>query len=247
MEILGIDVGGTGIKGATVNTETGDMTTERYRLPTPEHARPDEVAATVKELVDHFGWQGPVGMGFPAVVQNGVVRTAANIHKTWIGTDAVALFNQRTGCSFYMVNDADAAGVAEMAFGAGRGEKGVVMMITVGTGIGTALFIDGILVPNTELGHIEIRGKDAESRSSDAARQRKELSWESWAKRLSEHLERLEDLFWPDLFIIGGGVSKSAEKFIPHFNLRTRVVIAQLLNQAGIVGAAMYAKSKLDS
>lgn len=245
MEILGIDIGGTGIKGAVVNTETGEMVTERYRLPTPEKARPEEVAATVKELVTHFDYHGPVGAGFPAVVQKGVVRTAANIHKTWVGLDAAALFSEATGCPFYVVNDADAAGLAEMSFGAGRGQMGVVMMITIGTGIGTALFIDGILVPNTELGHIEIRGKDAESRSSDAARQRKELSWQAWAKRLNEHLERLENLFWPDLFILGGGVSKSADKFVPYFNLRTRVVIAQLLNQAGIVGAALYAKTKI--
>jgi polyphosphate glucokinase len=245
MEILGIDVGGTGIKGAPVNLDTGELAYERYRLPTPESARPEEVADTINELVTHFTWKGPIGMGFPAAVQNGIVRTAANIHKSWIGTNAAALFSDRTGCSSYVVNDADAAGLAEMAFGAGRGVNGLVMMITVGTGIGTALFVDGILVPNTELGHIEIRGKDAERRSSDAVRQRKELSWEKWAGQLSEHLERLEDLFWPDLYIIGGGVSKSSEKFFPYLKVRTPLVVAQLLNQAGIVGAAMYAKTKL--
>ncbi len=245
MELLGIDVGGTGIKGAPVNLETGELVHERYRLPTPDAARPEEVAQTIKEVVEHFKWQGPAGVGFPAAVQKGIVRTAANIHKSWIGTDAAALFTQVTGCPMYVVNDADAAGLAEMAFGAGRGQAGVVIMITVGTGIGTALFVDGILVPNTELGHIEIRGKDAESRSSDAARQRKELSWEEWAGKLSEHLKRLENLFWPDLYIIGGGVSKSHEKFFPYLKLRTPVVVAQLLNQAGIVGAALYAKSKL--
>lgn len=245
MEILGVDVGGSGIKAAVVNTATGEMISERYRLPTPEQARPDEVADTIKELVDNFNWKGPAGVGFPAVVQNGIVRTAANVHKTWIGMDGATLIGQRTGCPIYMVNDADAAGVAEMAFGVGRGVHGVVLMITVGTGIGTALFIDGHLLPNTELGHIEIRGKDAEHRSSDAARQRKELSWDAWAKQLSEHLERLEDLFWPDLIILGGGVSKSADKFVPYFNVRTKIVVAQLLNQAGIVGAAMYAKTKI--
>jgi polyphosphate glucokinase len=245
MEILGIDVGGTGIKGAPVNIETGDLVGERYRLPTPEAARPGEVSSMINELVKHFNWTGPAGVGFPAAVQNGIVRTAANIHKSWIGTDAASLFYKATGCPMYVVNDADAAGLAEMDFGAGRDRKGVVIMITVGTGIGTALFIDGILVPNTELGHIEIRGKDAESRSSDAARQRKEYSWAEWGARLSEHLERLENLFWPDLYIIGGGVSKSHEKFFPYLKTRTEVVVAQLLNQAGIVGAAMYAKTKI--
>jgi polyphosphate glucokinase len=245
MEILGIDIGGSGIKGAPVNIETGTLAYERYRLPTPDQARPEEVADTLKEVVDHFAWKGPIGAGFPAVVQNGVVRTAANVHKTWIGTRAEDLFRDRTGCPSYVVNDADAAGLAEIAFGAGRGVPGVIFMITVGTGIGTALFVDGHLVPNTELGHIEIRGKDAESRSSDAARETKELSWEKWGGNLSEHLERLENLFWPDLIIIGGGVSKSSEKFFPFLKVRTKIVVAQLLNQAGIVGAAMYVKSKL--
>lgn len=245
MEILGIDIGGSGIKGAPVNLQTGDLAYERFRLPTPDQARPEEVAATMEEVVAHFSWKGPIGAGFPAVVQNGVVRTAANVHKTWIGTNAAALFTERTGCPTYVVNDADAAGLAEMSFGAGKDVKGVVLMITVGTGIGTALFVDGILVPNTELGHIEIRGKDAERRSSDAARERKELSWEKWGGNLSEHLERLENLFWPDLIIIGGGVSKTSEKFFPYLKVRTKVRVAQLLNQAGIVGAAMYAKSKI--
>ncbi len=245
MEILGIDIGGSGIKGAPVNLETGELAYERYRLPTPDQARPEEVADTLKEVVEHFSWKGPIGAGFPAVVQNGVVRTAANVHKSWIGTNAAVLFSERAGNPSYVVNDADAAGLAEIAFGAGRGEQGVVIMITVGTGIGTALFVDGHLVPNTELGHIEIRGKDAERRSSDAARERKELSWEKWGGNLSEHLERLENLFWPDLFIIGGGVSKTSEKFFPFLKVRTKLVVAQLLNQAGIVGAAMYAKTKL--
>jgi polyphosphate glucokinase len=243
MEIFGIDVGGSGIKGAPVNVETGALAAERFRLPTPEGARPGEVADTIKELLEHFQWKGLAGAGFPAVVQNGVVRTAANIHHSWIGTNAQSLFSERAGCPVYVLNDADAAGIAEMAFGIGRHyPKGVVIMITVGTGIGTALFVDSLLVPNTELGHIEIRGKDAESRSSDAARQRKEQSWEKWAARLSEHLERLEALFWPDLFIIGGGISKTSEKFFPYLKLHTPFVAAELLNTAGTVGAAMYAK-----
>ncbi|MBI4927856.1 MAG: ROK family protein [Anaerolineae bacterium] len=245
MEILGIDIGGTGIKGAPVNVETGEMTGERYRLPTPVEARPEDVASVMAEVVNQFAWQGPIGAGFPAVVQNGIVRTAANIDQGWIGINAQSLLSDACHCPVFVANDADVAGLAEMAFGAGRGQNGVVLMITIGTGIGTALFSNGVLVPNTELGHIEIRGKDAERRSSDAARQRKELSWKDWAGRLNEHLERLENLFWPDLFILGGGVSKSSEKFFPYLKLRTRFVTAELLNQAGIVGAAMYAKTRL--
>jgi polyphosphate glucokinase len=195
MEIFGVDVGGSGIKGAPVDVETGEMTAERFRLPTPELALPEDVAETIHMLLDHFHWSGPVGVGFPGVIQGGVVRTAANIHPTWIGTNGAELFFQKSGCPSYLVNDGDAAGIAEMAFGAGKDQMGVVLMITVGTGIGTALFTDGILVPNTELGHIEIRGKDAERRSSDAARQRKDLPWDLWAARLNEHLDRLENLF----------------------------------------------------
>jgi polyphosphate glucokinase len=242
MEIFGMDVGGSGIKGAPVDVESGEMTAERFRLPTPEQALPVDVSETLHQVLEHFHWSGPVGVGFPGVIQNGVVRTAANIHPTWIGTNGAELFYQTSGCPTYLVNDGDAAGMGEMAFGAGRDQKGVVLMITVGTGIGTALFTDGILVPNTELGHIEIRGKDAERRSSDATRQRKDLSWDRWGARLSEHLERLENLFWPDLIIIGGGISKTPEKFFPYLRLRTRVVPAQMQNQAGTVGAALFAK-----
>ncbi len=245
MEVLGIDVGGSGIKGAPVDVETGQLTAERYRLPTPESALPEEVSLVVAQIIEHFQWKNAVGVGFPAAIKHGVVQTAANIHPTWIGTNAGNLFSEKSGCPVSVLNDADAAGLAEMIFGAGKDfSKGVVLMITIGTGIGTALFSDGVLVPNTELGHIEIRGKDAERRSSDAARQRKDWTWAEWAKRLNEHLERLEALFWPDLFILGGGVIKNHEKFFPYLKLRTPFVPAKLGNQAGIVGAAWYAHTK---
>lgn len=242
MEILGVDIGGSGMKAAPVNVLTGEMVGERFRIPTPEGARPEDMAKVAKQLAEHFEWKGPIGMGFPAVVRFGVMYTAANVHESWIGTDGGKLFSEATGCPAYIANDADVAGLAEMTFGAGRGRsKGVVMVVTLGTGLGTAIFTDGILVPNTELGHIEIRGKDAERRASDAARQRKDMSWEEWAEKLSEYFGRLENLFWPELFIVGGGVSKSWEKFAPLMKIRTPMVPAQMLNQAGIVGAAMYA------
>lgn len=249
MTILGIDVGGSGIKGVPVNIETGELLGERYRLPTPEKAKPDNVAETVAKVVEHFQYQGPVGIGFPAVIRGGVVYTAANIHASWIGIDSHKLFGEKTGCPVYVLNDADAAGIAEMKFGVGADperRKGVVMMITIGTGLGTALFVDGKLVPNTELGHIEIRGKDAESRASDAARQRKDMSWEEWGTKFNEYLGWLERLFWPDLFILGGGTSKLANKFMPYLKLKAEVLPARLLNQAGIVGAALYAGMNTD-
>ena len=242
MTIMGIDVGGSGIKGVPVNVETGEILVERFRLPTPEEAKPEDVAQVVASVIQHFNWSGPVGIGFPAVVRNGITYTAANIDKSWIEKDAVALFNQATSCPTYVLNDADAAGIAEMKFGVGREHpSGVAIMITIGTGLGTALFVDGKLVPNTELGHIEIRGKDAELRASDAARQRKEMSWEQWGERFNEYLNTMERLFWPDLFILGGGTSKMFSKFAPYIHLHAEVVPAQLLNQAGMVGAALYA------
>ncbi len=245
MVIMGIDVGGSGIKGVPVDVETGELLGERFRLPTPEEAKPEDVADTLAEVVKHFDWNGPVGVGFPAVVRNGIVYTAANIHESWIETNVEKLLREKTGCPVYVLNDADAAGIAEMKFGVGRKyPKGVVMMITIGTGLGTALFVDGKLVPNTELGHIEIRGKDAESRASDAARQRKELSWQDWGRKFDEYLSRLERLFWPDLFVLGGGTSKSFDKFEQYLHLHTQVVPAELLNQAGTVGAALYAGMK---
>lgn len=247
MAIMGIDVGGSGIKGVPVDVQTGKLIGERYRLPTPEKARPEEVAETVNKVVQHFQWSGPIGVGFPAAIHGGVALTAANIHKSWIGVNANDLFMKVTGCPVYVLNDADAAGVAEMHFGVGEDparRKGVVMMITIGTGLGTALFVDGHLVPNTELGHIEIRGKDAEQRASDAARQKKAMSWEVWASKFNEYLNWLERLFWPDLFVLGGGISKESHLFLPYLKLKTEVVPAQLLNQAGIIGAALFASEK---
>lgn len=245
MAILGIDIGGSGIKGALVDVETGQLLTERRRLPTPEKAKPNDVAQVVGELVRYFEYTGVIGCGFPAVVQHGVARTAANVHENWIGTNVDELLGRATGCRVYTLNDADAAGIAEMAFGAGcNAQKGVVIVVTLGTGIGTAVFTDGYLVPNTEFGHMKIRGKDAETRASDAARQRKEMSWKKYAARLEEYLIEMENLFWPDLFIIGGGASKKADEFFPLLKIRTKIVPAQLLNQAGIVGAAVYASRK---
>lgn len=242
MEILGIDIGGTGIKGAPVDTERGVLLAERQRIDTPKPARPQDVADVVSELVRQFDWKGPFGCTMPSVVRHGVVYTAANIDKSWIGTNATHLFHQQTGLPVDVVNDADAAGIAEMQFGAGREQQGVVIILTFGTGIGSALFVNGILVPNTELGHLEIRGKDAELRASERARIERDLSWEKWAEKVSEYLQRMEALFWPDLFIVGGGASKKADKFLPLLELNTPIVPAQLLNDAGIVGAAMAAR-----
>ena len=241
MKILGIDIGGSGIKGAPVDTDSGELLADRYRLPTPDSAKPDPMADTVAEVVQHFKWQGPVGCGFPAVVKEGVVYTAANVSKQWIGVNANQLIQKATHCPAVVINDADAAGLAEMRFGAGRDQHGVVLVVTLGTGIGTALFSSGQLVPNLELGHLEIRGVDAEELASDAARQRQDMSWEKWAKRVDLYLTTLERLLWPDLIIVGGGVSKKYDKFLPLLTLRTKVVPAEMRNEAGIVGAALGA------
>lgn len=245
MEILGIDVGGSGIKGAMVDIEKGELTTDRHRIPTPQPSKPKPIAEVVGQIAKHFEYQGPIGITFPAIVRNGVTYSAANVHDDWIEAEAQKIFEAATGCPVVVLNDADAAGVAEMALGAGRDKKGVVMMLTLGTGIGSALFIDGILVPNTELGHLEVGGAEAEHQAADSARKRDELSWKGWAKRLDKVLLTYEALFSPELFIIGGGVSKKSEKFIPRLTIKTPVVPAQLLNEAGIVGAAMAAKSLL--
>jgi polyphosphate glucokinase len=240
--LLGIDIGGTGIKGAPVDTRAGQLITARQRIPTPQPATPDAVAGVVGEIAKHFDWTGPIGATFPAVVQRGVVATAANVDKAWIGTDAAALFSKATGAQATVVNDADAAGIAEMEFGAGLHRTGTVIMITLGTGIGCAIFYDGTLVPNTELGHLQIRGKQAERRASELVRETKKLSWKQWAKRLNEYFEQLEALLWPDLIIIGGGVSKKSDKFLPLLKTRAELVPAKLLNDAGIVGAALAAR-----
>jgi polyphosphate glucokinase len=247
MGFLGIDIGGSGIKGALVDINSGELVSERYRLPTPEGGMPDDIAEVVRDLVQHFNYTGTVGCGFPAVVTHGVVRTAANIAQAWIGTNVDDLLSKITGNRVVVANDADVAGLAEMVFGAGRNyRKGVVMMVTLGTGIGTALYVDGKLVPNTELGHLKIRDKDAEKRASDAVRKKKDLSWKEWTERLQELFDEYEALFWPDVFIIGGGVSKESENYLPLLKLRARIVPAQLLNQAGIVGAALYANDHED-
>ena len=244
MEILGIDIGGSGIKGAIVDVDRGTLTTERRRIPTPEPSVPNAVGDVVAEIARQFAWTGPIGCTFPAVVKNGITLSAANVDKAWIGFDAQGLLQAKTRCPVLVLNDADAAGIAEMEFGAGQGHTGVVMMLTLGTGIGSAIFVDGRLVPNTELGHLVLpRGKENEQFASDRVRGEKDLSWKKWAKRLNEVLMNLEFLFSPDLFIIGGGVSKEHEKFIPRLTTRAPIVPAQLLNEAGIVGAALAAKA----
>ncbi len=242
MDVMGIDIGGSGIKGAPVDVVKGELVAERYRIPTPQPSKPDAVAEVVGEIVRHFNWQGPIGCAFPAIVQHGVTRSAANVDEAWIGTDAVKLFMDATGCPVRVLNDADAAGVAAMAFGAGQNQNGVVIMLTIGTGIGSAIFLDGKLVPNTELGHLQIQGKDAEHRASDRIRKEEDLSWKEWGKRLNEYLQHVEFLFSPDLFIIGGGVSKKHDKYFKYLDLQTPIVPAELRNEAGIIGAAMAAR-----
>jgi polyphosphate glucokinase len=239
---LGVDIGGTGIKAAPVDLSTGKLLAERVKLDTPHPSLPAAVADVVRELVTGFAWTGPIGITFPGVVMDGVIKTAANVDKSWIDTDAGALFGQATGQPVALINDADAAGLAEMKFGAGAGQKGTVLLLTLGTGIGSALFIDGILVPNTEFGHIQIRGREAEKRASESVREEHDLSWGKWAGRVDEYLEHMEQLLSPKLFIIGGGISKKSDKFLPRLTgLRATVVPAAMLNDAGIIGAAMTA------
>jgi len=244
MQVLGIDIGGSGIKGAPVDVEKGIMLAERYRIPTPKPAKPKPVARTIAEVARYFAWDGPIGCGFPAVVQQGITRTAANVHKKWIGTNAAALIKEATGCPVRVINDADAAGLAEMTFGAGQGRMGVVLLVTIGTGLGTSLFVDGVLLPNTELGHIEIDCEDAETNASDAARKREDLSWKQWGKRFDIYLNNLEKLVWPDLIILGGGASAKHEKFMPYLTVQAEIVIAEAMNEAGIIGAALAGRPK---
>jgi polyphosphate glucokinase len=241
---FGVDIGGSGIKGAPVDLAAGTFNADRLRIPTPQPSLPEPVADIVAQVVESFGEAGgtaPVGVTFPAVIQHGVARTAANVDKSWIGTDVDALLTQRLGRSVHVVNDADAAGYAEARFGAAKGVNGVVFMATLGTGIGSALIVDGALVPNSELGHLEVGGKDAETRAADSVRDAENLTWEHWAKRLQKYFSAVEDLLWPDLIIVGGGVSKKSTKFLPYLTLRTPIVPAALLNDAGIIGAATLA------
>ena len=244
MELVGLDIGGTGMKAAPVDVEKGRLASDRVRVPTPRPATPQAVADVVARLVAEFPTQGVVGATFPAVIQAGRALTAANVDPSWIGEDVAGRFSAACGGRpFVVLNDADAAGMAEMRFGAGAGRPGVVLVITLGTGIGSALFVDGTLVPNTELGHLEMRGTDAEHWAAESAQERESLSWKKWGKRVGEYLRCLEKLFSPGLFVIGGGVSKRSEHFFPYLETKTEVVPARLLNEAGIIGAALAAAS----
>jgi len=243
--ILGIDFGGSGIKGAPVDIKTGKLLEERFRIPTPDPSTPEKVAKTIRELVKHFKWKGYIGVGFPAVVQNGIVRSAANIDKSWVNTNARELFTAKTGLPVWVANDADVAGLAEVKFGAGAGFKGAIVVLTIGTGIGSSLFIKGKLYPNTEFGHLEFKGMDAEAYASDATRKKENLDWETWGKRLNEYLRFVEFLTAPELIILGGGASKKLEMFADQLKLNARVVPAKFLNEAGIIGAAIAAKVNL--
>jgi polyphosphate glucokinase len=241
---FGIDIGGSGIKGAPVDLVAGEFLAERLRIATPTPSTPDAVADVVAQIVESFGATGgsaPIGVTFPAVIQHGVARTAANVDKSWVDTDVDALLTRRLGRPVQVTNDADAAGFAESRFGAAKGVQGVVFMATLGTGIGSALINNGVLVPNTELGHLELDGKDAETRAADSARDAEGLSWEQWAKRLNRYFRAIENLLWPDLIVVGGGVSKKSEKFLPLLDLRTPIVAAGLRNDGGIIGAALLA------
>jgi len=240
--ILGIDIGGSGIKGAPVDIKTGKLVELRHRIPTPVPATPESVAIVIKHLVDHFNWNGPVGCGFPAVVQNGIVKTAANIDKSWIGFNAQELFTKTTGLPSLVINDADSAGMAEVKYGAGKKFKGTILLVTVGTGIGSVVFTRGKLLANTEFGHINLNGQDAELYTSDAVRKNEDLDWGTWAKRFNEYLLEMERLLWPELIILGGGVSKKIDKFAEYLTVKAKVVPAKLQNEAGLIGAALAAK-----
>lgn len=245
---VGIDIGGTGIKAALVDVKVGELVGERLRVETPQGGRPDDIAKVVRSLLENLDPKGlakSVGICFPAVVQHGVTLSAANVSKDWINLDADKLFTKVVGRDVHLINDADAAGVAEMKFGAGRKESGLAILTTLGTGIGTALFINGELVPNTELGHLEIDGVDYETKAAFSAKEREGLTWEQWAERLQRYYEKLEALFTPDLFIVGGGVSKEHELFLPLLKLKTTIVPAVLKNNAGIIGAARVASKNI--
>ena len=243
---FGVDIGGSGIKGAMVDLDRGELATERVKFLTPHPSTPEAVADVVARLVHAAGWSGRLGATFPAVIQHGVALTAANVDKSWIGTDVDKVFTGITGCDVTVLNDADAAGLAEARHGAAQGVAGVVILLTFGTGIGSALLHDGRLVPNTELGHLELEGRDAEKKASSAAKDNEGLSYKQWAKRVQRYLAHVEKLFTPDLFVVGGGVSKSADKWVPLLNLRTPIKPAHLLNNAGIVGAALAAHERYE-
>jgi polyphosphate glucokinase len=248
--VLGIDIGGTGVKGAPVDLETGTLVGDRMRIKTPKPATPDAVAEVVEQIADAFESSlgtGTIGIAIPAVCQRGVARSAANIDPAWVDTDVDDLFTKRLGRPVHVVNDADAAGVAEARYGVAKDVPGLVILTTLGTGIGSAFLLDGTLMPNSELGHLEIDGEDAEHRAAQSAKEREGLSYKDWAKRLQRYYSHVEGLFWPDLFVVGGGISKSSDKFLPLLDLRTPIVPARLRNSAGIVGAARLAQESVEA
>jgi polyphosphate glucokinase len=245
--ILGIDVGGSGLKGALVNIKTGEFVTEKFRLPTPKPATTEAVAETFKSIVEHFNWKGPIGCGVPAVVHNGITKTAANIDKSFVNANIQSIFSKACGCDVLVLNDADAAGIAELNFGAAEGKNGTIIMLTLGTGIGSALFTDGVLIQNTEFGHLKFENSVAEKYCADSIRKNEDLSWKDYGKRLNKFLLHIEHLFSPDLILLGGGGSKHFQKFEDHLKLTySKVKPAQLLNEAGIIGAAYFAYYKLE-
>lgn len=239
MQILGIDVGGSGIKGAPVDCSTGTLLKERLRIPTPTPATPSAVFKTINKIIKHFAWTDAVGCGFPAVIRNNLVKTASNIDHKWLGINISDLAEKEFSNPILFINDADAAGLAEMKFGSGNKSNGLTVLLTVGTGIGSAIFYRDTLIPNSELGHLILNGKIAEHFASDAVRKAEDLSWKNWGKRFNEYLNEIERLFWPDQIIIGGGMSKKIEKFVKHLNLKAKVLPASLKNEAGIIGAAL--------
>jgi len=246
MKILGIDIGGTGIKGAVIETATGELVSERLRIESPRPATPESVGIVIQSLVEQHCWSGPIGIGFPAAIQHGVARTAANIDAAFIGLSVAEYFARQTGCPVYVANDADLAGLAEMRFGAGKDVVGVVLIVTIGTGLGTALFGDGRLLSNTELGHIVLdNGLEAEHYASEAVRDAQQLKWKEWGDRFNRYLVTMEKLFWPDLIVLGGGASKKLHKFASRITVQAPVVPAHFLNQAGMIGAALFAEDKL--
>jgi polyphosphate glucokinase len=245
MKVLGIDIGGTSLKGAPVDTKTGEVLAPSHRLQTSAGLAPAEMGDVIARMAAHFDWKGPVGVGFPGVVQGPFLRTSANLHPAFVGLDAAAEFERIVGSEISLVNDADAAGLAEAAFGAGRDVKGAVLMLTFGTGVGSALMIDGMLYPNSEFGHLKKDGQSWEKLVSGAAKERRGLDYAAWAAEVSQYLRELEDLVWPDLIIAGGGISADHDKWFPHLKIRSKIVPAQFRNDAGIVGAALHAARAL--
>ena len=245
-KVLGVDIGGSGIKGAIVNVDSGIMLTERHRIDTPQPATPKAVAKVFEDMVKHFEWKGLVGCGFPAIIKNGVANSAANIDKKWLGMNVEKLLEKSSGCKVIVKNDADVAGIAEMSLGAGKEKKGTVMFLTIGTGIGSALFINGKLVPNTEMGHLKFKGNIAEKHVADSIRKKEDLSWTEWGKRFNQYLQHLDFLFSPDLYILGGGASKKFDKFSEHLDVNCPVIPATFRNRAGIIGAASLAAMSLE-